>query len=36
VAELIHAPVSMVTVTLLSLELNRQVRQLGGQRFIRM
>jgi len=35
VAELIRAPVSMVTATLLSLELNRQARQLGGQRFVR-
>lgn len=35
VAEITHAPVSMVTVTLLSLELNRQARQLGGQRFVR-
>jgi len=35
VAELIHAPVSIVTATLLSLELNRQARQLGGQRFVR-
>jgi len=35
VAEIIHAPVSIVTATLLSLELNRQARQLGGQRFVR-
>lgn len=35
VAELIHEPVAIVTATLLSLELNRQARQLGGQRFVR-